>query len=239
MSVLKQFFTKIRRPFQVMVMESTESKTIRHFNISIAHILMILFGLILVSSILTWLLIPNPTSSLSSRYYQLQQSSHDLNAKLAETEGELSLSTAQIDALKTELKKEGKHADTLMQRVRSYESILNAQKSGGIRMLRAEAYWNGAALLTYDIVIVKSGNFPRYVSGSVRIIARNSKGRKATLHLGKNVPELHYHMKTHTFLHGSYAWKHDWRPDHLVIIHLNHKGEVRERTKIKIQEGIM
>lgn len=238
MSLLLRFVKKLNQPFQVMVMESAESKTIRHFNISIGRILFMLLILVLGSAILTWLYVPQHTLSLSSRYYQLKQSSNDVNTKLAETEGELSLKTAQISALKTEMKKTEQHTDALMRRIRTYESILKAQKSGGIRILRATARWNDSALLIYDIVVVKSGNFPRNVSGSLRLVAHSNNGRKATLHLGKKAPELPYHMKTHTFLHGSYAWDHDWRPDYLLIIHLDRKGEVRERIKIEIQEGV-
>jgi len=238
MPLLQRFAHKIRQPFQVMILESSESKTIRRFNISIGRVLFVLLILVLGSSIMTWLYVPHHTSSFSSRYYQLQQSNHDVNVKLAETEGELSLRNAQINALKTELKKTEQQTDTLTQRVRSFESILKAQKSGGIRILRAKAYWDDPAHLTYDIVVVKIGNFPRRVSGSVRLIARSHDGKEATLYLGKDAPELPYHMETHIFLHGSYAWDQDWRPVHLLIIHLNRKGKVREKTEIRIQEGV-
>jgi len=238
MPLLQRLVHKLRQPFQVMILESRESKTIRRFNISIGRVLLILLILVLGSSMMTWLFVPHHTSSFSSRYYQLQQSSHDVNVKLAETEGELSLRNAQINALKTELKKAEQQTDTLTQRVRSFESILEAQKSGGIRILRAKAYWDGPAHLTYDIVVVKSGNFPRRVSGRLRLIARSHDGKEATLYLGKKIPELSYHMKTHTFLHGSYAWDQDWRPENLLIIHLSRKGKVRDQTEITIQEGV-
>ncbi|MDQ6958731.1 MAG: hypothetical protein Q9M24_06410 [Mariprofundaceae bacterium] len=220
-----------------MVLEPYGGKSVRRFNISIGRIFLIILILVLGSSVVTWFYVPHNVSSLPSRYYQLQQSNHDTSAKLAESEGELSLRNAQINALKAELKKAEQHTDTLTQRIRVYESILEARKSGGIRILRAKARWSNPALITYDIVVVKSGNYPRRVSGSLRLVARSSDGKESILHLGKDAPELPYHMETHTFLHGSYAWNQDWRPDHLLIIHLNRQGKVREQTEIEIQGG--
>jgi len=237
MASLRQLIGTLRQPFQVMVLEPRGGKTVRRFNISIGRILLVMLVLVLGSSVVTWFYVPHHASSLPSRYYQLQQSNHDTSAKLAEAEGELSLRDAQINALKAELKKTGQHTDTLIQRIRAYESILEARKSGGIRILRAKARWNNSGLITYDVVVVKSGNYPRRISGSLRLIARSSDGKEATLHLGKEAPELPYHMETHTFLHGSYAWNQDWRPDHLLIIHLNRQGKVREQTEIEIQGG--
>jgi len=236
MRLLRQFIKKLSRPFQVMVLEHDGKRTVRHFDISIGRILFFILILVLGSSSLTWFYAPRGTSSLPSRYYQLQQSTRATNTKLAEVEGELNLKKAQISALKTELKKEQEHTDKLIQHMRIYESILKARKSGGIRILQAEASFHNS-LITYDIVIVKSGNYPRRISGSLRIIAQGSDGKESTLHLGKEGPELPYQMETHTFLHGSYAWNQDWHPDHLLIIHLNRQGKEREQTEIEIQEG--
>jgi len=237
MTSFRQFFKTLRRPFQVMVLEPRGDKTVRRFNISIGRILLMILILVLGSSAVTWFYVPQKASSLPSRYYQLQRLNHDTSAKLAEAEGELSLKISQITALKTELKKAEQHADSLMQHIRAYESILEARKSGGIRILRAKARWNNPGLIIYDIVVVKSGNYPRRISGSLRLIARSSDGKESTLHLGKEAPELPYHMETHTFLHGSYTWNQDWRPDHLLIIHLNRQGKIREQTEIEIQGG--
>jgi len=233
---LRQFIKKLCQPFQVMVLEPQGKKTVRRFDISIGRILFFVLILLLGSSSLTWFYAPKNTSPLPSLYYQLQRSNHDTRAKLAEAEGELSLKNAQINALKTELKKEQRHADSLTQHMRVYESILEARKSGGIRILQARASFRNS-LITYDIVVVKSGNYPRRISGSLRLIARSSDGKESTLHLGKEAQELPYHMETHTFLHGSYVWNQDWRPTHLLIIHLNRQGKEREKTEIEIQEG--
>lgn len=236
MNPLRQLIAMLRRPFQVMILEPRGGKDIRRFNISIGRILLFILIPVLASSGITWFYAPRHASSFPSRYYQLQQSNRDTSTKLAEAEGELSLRDAQINSLKTELKKEQQHTDSLTQHLRIYESILAARKSGGIRILQARASFRNA-LITYDIVIVKSGNYPRRISGSLRLIARNNAGKEATLQLGKDGPDLPYHMETHTFVRGSYVWHQDWRPTRLLIIHLNRQGKEREKTEINIQEG--
>lgn len=231
---LRRLARMLRQPFQIMVLKPHGGKAVRHFSISIGRILFLMLILMLAGSGASWLLLPHHAPPPPSRYDPLQRL-HDTQAKLDEIEGELSLRDAQINALRTELRKTEQHTGALTQRIRVYESILGARKSGGIRILRATARWISPAILAYDIVIVKSGNYPRSVSGSLRLIASNSDGKEAILHLGKDDPDLPYLMKTHTFLHGNYAWKQNWRPDHLLIIHLDRQGKERERTEIEIQ----
>ena len=218
-------------------MDPYGNRAVRRFNMSLGRLSFIILIIMLGTASLTYLLLPKGPPPPSTSYFQLQRLHQETQGKLAEAEGVLALKNEQISGLKTELQKKERQTEDLKQRINAYESILEARKSSGVHILRARAIWKSPKLLDYDIVLVKGGNYPRRVSGSLRITARSQDGHELMLELGKDAPELPYLVETHIFLHGSYEWNQDWRPDHLSIIRLNHKGENRDQMEIEIQGG--
>ncbi len=210
----------------------------RHFRMSYAGMLFIILMLTLGGGALTWFFAPAKFPALSSRYDQLQRLNRDIRGKLTETQADLALRDEQISGLKSELKAIQQQIEPMKRRIHAYESILEARKSSGVHILRARANWEDRHRIAYDIVLVKGGNYPRSVIGSLRITARDSGGRAMEMHLGKNAPELPYRMETHTFLRGDFPWNRNWRPDHLLIDRLNQRGQEREQTEIEIQGGV-
>ncbi len=226
---------KIFRSFQLMLLDPSGNKTVRSFRIRPALLLLIVLMLLPGAAWMIWFYTPKSISTVPSRYYQLQRTNQDFTEKLAEAQGEISLRDAQINSLKAELKNARTRAESMQQRIQTYVSILEARKAVGVRILRAGASWKAPNELGYDITLVKGGNYPRQVSGKLRMVAHDSAGHRLTLQLGGEVPELPYRMESHTFLRGIYPWNADWRPDHLLIIRLNQRGRERDQIDIEIR----
>jgi len=155
--------------------------------------------------------------------------------QLAEAGSELALRQSQIESLKQEMQVQHEQAEQLKQRLHMFESILAAQKEADTHILKAEAEWQNGNMLTYRLILVKGGSFPRRVSGSIRLTARGPDGRAWVLPLGEKVNELPYRMETHTFLHGNLAWTRNWIPDRILVSRLNRKGAIREEIEIPIR----
>ena len=171
-------------------------------RINIAGLITLVLLISLGSAALVWFYAPPHTEKrLSARYYQLQQQHQALRGRLATLNGEFTLARVQVDGLKNELLSSQKHNEALKQKLNIYVSILKARKSGGVRILRAAAHMQDHTL-DYGLVLVKGGNYPRSVSGSMRITAFGGKGRKLLLRLSKDTDALPYHMDTHLFLDG-------------------------------------
>ncbi len=171
-----------------------------------------------------------PIRRLRLQHYQNQ---------LAEADSELALRQSQIENMKKEIRAQQERIEQLKLRLRMFESILTAQKAAGIHILRAEANWRDADTLAYRVVLVKGGSLPRRVRGSIRLTARGPDGQALVLPLGEKTSELPYQMETHTFLHGSLAWRRDWKPDRILVSRLNRKGAIREEVEIPIRGGDM
>ena len=232
---------RLFRSYQLMLLEPEGGKKVRHMHINLASFLAILLLLTLGPALLLWYIAPKQGADLSARYYQLQQENHELRGKLATGEGELAVARGQIDGLKNELLTSQQQNEDLRQSKAIFESILEARKSNGVHILRAEARMQdggrekGESKLDYTIVLVKGGNYPRSVSGSVRIVAYGAQNQKQTLQLNAKSTNLHYSMDTHVFLEGSVIWKQDWKPVKLEVTRMNSRGAERDQMEVDLE----
>ncbi len=243
MSMWRRLLQQLFKSYQVSVMEPEGRKNVRHIRVNLATVLAIVLFLSIGPVALLCYLGPPQNSDLSARYYQMKQQNHDLRNQLATRDGELALADEQIDGLKNELSSSQQRGEDIRQSLNIYESILEARKSSGVRVLRASAQMEdassatGRSKLSYSIVLVKGGNYPRSVSGSVRVVALGKDNQQLLLKLGKKTDELRYHMDTHAFLDGSVTWSQDWRPVKLQITRLNSEGSERDQMDIDIDSN--
>jgi len=186
------------------------------------------------SAALVWYYMPQRSDRFTARYYHLQQQNHALQNRIAALKGEFALAKEQNDGLRNELLADQQASEALQQRLNIYTSILEARKSSGVRILRATAHMPDKHALSYSLVLVKGGNYPRSVRGSIRITAFGSKGEKRLLQLTKSTAELPYKMVTHAFLEGSTRWQPSWQPVRLQITRLNQQGVQRDQMEIKL-----
>ncbi|MDQ6971630.1 MAG: hypothetical protein Q9M30_03190 [Mariprofundaceae bacterium] len=240
MSFLRRILSRLLKPYQLMVLEPEGGNTVRNMRVNLAVLLALTLILCLGSAFLAWHYAPPRSEMPSARFYQLQQQNHDLRDRLATLKGEISLSTEQVAGLKNELLAAQQTNEELNQAKTIYQSILEARKTSGVRILRAsariEANGNPAEgkQLRYSIVLVKGGNYPRSVTGSLLISAIGADGQTKALNLGKDHKGLPYHMETHVFLEGSVVWKEEWSPAKLHIIRLNYQGAKRDQMDVSL-----
>ncbi|HKJ83393.1 MAG TPA: hypothetical protein VJ961_05150 [Mariprofundaceae bacterium] len=227
-------------PRQIMVVDPLSGQRVRRFQVRWITLLAVMIALLSGAALLGYrLTVPHTTNdALLPQYLQLQRAHKKVQNRLAETEAALELKNKQFDALEKTLDDQRGRLEQLKQRITMYDSILDARRAGKTRILQAKAAWQDKNVLTYDIVLVKGGNYPRYVHGKLRLYVSDGAGHKQLLHLGHKAPELPYKMETHTFLHGSIQWKEDWRPDHMQIIRIDRHGSEGDQTEIAIQGGM-
>ncbi len=230
--LLRRFF----RRYQFIILEPREGRRVYNVRVNPAGLMALALLVSLGSATMAWLYAPPRAEEgiSSTRYDRLQRQQQALRGQIATLSGEFSLARAQADGLKSELLSSQRRGERLKQKLNIYVSILRARKASGIHILRATAYMQDRTTLHYGLVLVKGGNYPRRVSGSIRITALGDKGQKLPLKLGKDTYELPYHMETHAFLDGKIAWHQGWQPSELRIARLNAKGENRERVKVTL-----
>ncbi|MDQ6966553.1 MAG: hypothetical protein Q9M23_06495 [Mariprofundaceae bacterium] len=241
--IWRRIFRQLFKGYQMMLLEPEGGHTVRNIRVNLASILSIVLILCMGSAALVWFYAPHQSQDLSGRYYQLQQQNIDQRDRLATGEGELAIAKEQINGLKDELQTSQQQIEELRQARTVYESILEARKSAGVRILRASAslgainQTSGLRQMNYSIILVKGGNYPRSVSGSVHIKAMGVEGQQTALILDKKTKDLTYRMDTHAFLEGNVIWKQDWLPVKLQITRRNAKGAERDQMEIDVDGG--
>lgn len=241
MSLFKRLLRWLFKRYQLMLLEPEGGHTVRNMHINAATVLALILLVSLGSAALVWFYAPPRSANLSAHYYRLQQQYQAANNKLAVQQGEYTLVRARAEGLKNELLANQQIIEDLRKKLNIYDSILKARKNPGVRILRASASLQEGdqqpAKIKYALVLVKGGNYPRRVTGSVRIVALGDNGKRKLLKLGKSKAELPYKMDSHAFLDGVADWKQSWRPRKLEITRLNFQGAERDQMIIALNEG--
>jgi hypothetical protein len=174
-------------------------------------------------------------SSLLPQHLQLQRQHELLLERLAEANANNELKDQQLEALQQEMATQQQRASEPSRHLRMLESILEARKASGVQLLEASASWIGNDSIRYNFTLVKGGNYPRWVSGSIALVAQSPEGEIVTLQLNEQLTRLPYRIETHTFLRGLAQWDYDWFPEKLQATVFNHKGKELLQIELSIQ----
>ena len=171
---------------------------------------------------------------LERRNYQLLHDNEQLRSRLAKAEAERMLREEQLKQQQRLLSRQKQEIIPLRKRLSLLESILLKRRDKGTHILTASAGWKGKRL-QLNIVLVKGGNYPREVEGTIEVLAPKPEGAPVRLPLANDRERLKYRMKTHALLEQTLDWPYDWRPNQLFLI-LNDRHD-REIERITVWLG--
>ncbi|MES0370723.1 MAG: hypothetical protein ABUK11_00455 [Mariprofundaceae bacterium] len=224
------------RPRQIMLLDSQSGKPARNIKVSFMSIVLIFLGIIAAIFFMgTQSVSTNSTQSLIPQHVQLQRQYDQLHSGLAEANALNDLKERQLESLKQELFAQQEHNSELSNRLRMFESILEARKATGVKLLNAEATWIGKDSIHYNLTLVKGGSYPRRISGSISLTAISPEAEIIEISLGKQKSRLPFRIETHTFLRGSADWEYDWHPDKLLAVVFDRKGKELLQMEIAVK----
>ncbi len=171
---------------------------------------------------------PQKHENLQPLLLKLEQQFKEIRSKLSASEAEDAINKAQISSLNSIIQQQQGRIEQLQQKVQVFHSVLEARKGARIQILQAAIHIDTPHALRYHITLVKGGNYPRHISGSLAFSYHDAQGDTHTLQFKGGHPRLPYRMETHTFLQGTmYTTGLTPIPAHPVIelIIYNHKGE--------------
>ena len=219
-----------------MLLDSHGSKQTRNLKIRPISIILFILGVFLIAFALgSRLPVSNSAQSLIPQHIQLQHQYDQLHSELAESNALNDLKEQQLESMKQELLAQQSINSELMQRLRMFESILEARKANGLQLLSASAKWSDRESIQYNLTLVKGGNYPRYLSGHVQMTAQSPEAETVEIELENQKTRLPFRIETHTFLRGLAKWNHDWHPDKILVVVYNHKGKELLQTEIVLE----
>lgn len=176
---------------------------------------------------------PKNQENLQPLLLKLEQQFKEIRSKLSASEAEDAISKAQISSLNSIIQQQQGRIEQLQHKVQVFNSVLQARTGAHIQVLQAAVHIDTPHALRYHITLVKGGNYPRRVSGTLAFTYRDAQGNTHALQFKGGKPHLPYRMETHTFLQGTmYTTGLTPIPAHPVIelIIYNRKGEELMRT---------
>ena len=147
-------------------------------------------------------------NALAYRLARAEHEAHTLKRELAAWQAKAEVKQRATEAMQREIARlEGEIAD-LQAKLTLYERILDARKGKGVEIVDLSAEPVGASW-RWRAILVKGGNYPRWVRGRLEIAARDADGVWQTI-----TPEggLRFKMETHTVLAGEWTPPADKEP---------------------------
>ena len=225
------------RPRQLILLDSHGGKPAKSLTIRIFVVFLVFLGII-AAAYVAGLSTSSSTGSFRSlvpQHMQLQRQHDQLVSELAEAKALIEMKERQLESTRQELTAQQEGNSELSQRLRMFESILEARKSSGLQMLNSDAAWDGKSSIRYNLTLVKGGNYPRHISGYITLTAQSPESEATEIMLTKEESRLPFRVETHTFLRGLADWEHDWYPDKVVVTVFDNRGKELLQTEILVE----
>lgn len=223
-------------PRQIMLLDSHGGKQTRNLKIRPISVILLLLGIFLTAFFLGSRFTPGSNvPSLVPQHIQLQRQHDQLRSQQAELKALNDLKEQQLESMRQDLLTQRSDNHELHQRLRMFESILEARKANGLQLLNADATWTDKKNFQYHLTLVKGGNYPRYLSGHVQMSAQSPAAETVEIELENQKSELPFRIETHTFLRGSAKWEHEWKPDKIRLTVFDHRGKELLQTEITLE----
>ena len=210
----------IFKPKQVMIVDADSRKAARNWSIRPITLLFIPLLLLIIGATTSSYYLPKqPASKTQPQLIQLQSKFEHLHDQLASSEANNEVKQAQILSLEDIIKQQQDTIDKANRRLHIFESILEARKSQGTKLLRAAIKHIDSDSFSFNITLVKGGNYPRRLRGSIHFITQDKQGKDIHLRFKGTQSTLPFRIETHIFLQGQLHWPEGAaKPEHMSNI---------------------
>ncbi len=164
-------------------------------------------------------------SDANALAYRLARSAREMRAlerELARWQAKAELAGKKAQALERELARMQGEMSGLRDRLAMYARILEARKGKGVQIVGLAAEPLGGTW-RWRAILVKGGNYPRWVAGRLEVDAGDGRGHWLAM-----TPEdgLRYQMEGHTVLAGEWTPPAGFRPVALRAIARDRLGRI-------------
>lgn len=231
----------IFKPKQIMVVDADSRKPAKNWSVRPITVALSLLALITIGALLDHYYLPNkPISNNLPQHVQLQKKFDYLHDQLASSEASNEVKQAQILSLKNIIKQQQAAIDKVDGRLHVFESILEARKNHGTKILKASIKPVGSKSFAFSITLVKGGNYPRKLRGSIHFVTQNKQGKNIRLLFKGSQSTLPFRMETHIFLQGQLHWPENTAPrehiDSITAIVSSSKGKELTQKKCTFED---
>ena len=241
LSLIQRIKRAVFKPKQIMVVDADSRKPARNWSVRPITLALIPLIFIIIGALVGNYYLPNKVASkILPQHIQLQNKFNHLHDQLASSEANNEVKQAQIISLEDIIKQQQGSIDKANKRLHVFESILQARKSRGTKLLKASIKPISSEAFAFSITLVKGGNYPRRLRGSIRFITQDKLGKNIRLLLKNKQSTLPFRLETHIFLQGQLYWPENTAiPEHvdsIIAIVSNSKGKELTQEKCTFED---
>jgi len=212
----------------------------QHVVVHPAVLLLILLALLLTGAITAAHYFSQQQSNeLLGEISHLQHEQKRLNQTLAENEALLALRDGQIEGLKQEMGQLRGEKIAMKKRLEMFDDVLASRKIKGVHFLRPNFVWADEHTITYQLILVKGENYPRWIKGHLEFSVIDASGQTVLLNNSKGRNRHKVEMTTHAFIEGRLRWPNNWQPQTLHVRLINHLGKQKGHIEIPLLANIV
>jgi len=241
LSFLQRIHRAVFKPKQIMVVDADSRKAATNWSLRPITLVLIPLAFVLIGLLAGSQYLPNKAaSSILPQHIQLQNKFNHLHDQLASSEADNEVKQAQILSLKAVIKQQQDGIDKANRRLHVFESILEARKSRGTKLIKASIKPISSKAFRFSITLVKGGNYPRRLRGSIYFITQDKYGKSIRLNFKNKQSTLPFRMETHIFLQGQLYWPESTAiPEYIgniIVIVSDRKGKELTQEKCTFED---
>ena len=237
----KTWLQKLLTPKQIMVMHTGTGSPTKNYHLRPLTIIAIPMICLLIGSAISYRYVSLQPSKNDTRpiLLQSQKKLADAHTTIAASAAENELKQAQINSLQSIIREQQNEIYHFKQQINVFNSILRARKGHFTEVIEASLKQITPFEMAFHVTLVKGGNYPRQLKGSIQFTATNAKGELVPILFEGNTSKLPYKMETHIFLQGKIHLANPTPlPDDTTIelIIYNRSGKEIMRKKCQFEE---
>jgi len=241
LSLMQRIHRAIFKPKQIMVVDADSRKPAKNWSVRPVTLALIPITFFIIGALASSHYLPNKVASnILPQHIQLQNKFNHLHDQLASSEANNEVKQAKIISLEAVIKQQQGSIDKTNKRLHVFESILEARKSRGTKLIKASIKSIDSKSFAFSITLVKGGNYPRRLRASIHFITQDTKGKRIRLLFKNKQSTLPFRMETHIFLQGQLYWPENTaKPEHvnsIIAIVSDSKGKELTQEKCTFED---
>ena len=137
----------------------------------------------------------------------------------------------QLEGLKEHIETQARASLDLTKELHMLKSILDQRKGKGIQVLENKANRLVGNAIEWQVLFVKGGSFPRFLSGTYQVYAIDAAGERISL----SEKKMKYRFESHALIKQKFEWHEEWLPIQLELVVYNSRGKEALKEMIKIE----
>ncbi len=213
-------------------MDAHGGRPARNFYVSLMTVVITVFILLSVPFVIgAWYAPFHSVQEIIPENLMLKRQNEELRRSVADANTLNHVKDEQLDSLKEQIEKQERVNLDLTKELHMLNSILDQRKGKGIQILENKANWLVGNAIEWQVLFVKGGSFPRFLTGTYKVFVIDAAGERFNL----SEKKMKYRFESHDLIKQKFEWREEWLPVQLELVVYDSRGKEALKEMITIE----